>query len=541
MLLKTGFNRTYTWTVRGDIRYIGNIDHYNNEVTLQEIENIKSFDEFLEGIKRLRGEFSIIKKVSDNEFYLASDHTGSFPLFYNWECSVISDDCEWIRKQIKKVEMSGDNLGSWIASSYVLSGDTVFEGVYKCEAGQAVQIECVNRVIHKYNYYNHYCSSINTKSFEQLKNEFDSILNSVFKDLVSSIGDRPVVIPLSGGYDSRLIAAELKKLGYENVICYTYGLEGRGDEVEFSRKVAKTLGYRWLCVKYSKEEWDALLKSSEFEDYCSYASNDFVSPHIQEIIALRKLVKEKQIPDNCVVIPGFSADLPAGSYIFEKLMKINSREELLNYIFQKHFGLCLLKEEYSNKIRNKIATQLSNYLDNDVIDVEQVVKINDAWITQNRVTQYIINALRVYEFFGYQWRLPFWDTRFLDFFYRLGIKERIDCTFYIKYLFDGIFEEEKIAFKKPNHIVVRNPADSKVKKKLLTVYDYLITFLSIKKGMFVLERNNINNFNYASHALYRELGEKRIVNTKYKGVMQLITLYFCEKRYGAEIIRKIQE
>ena len=41
--------------------------------------------------------------------------------------------------------------------------------------------------------------------------------------MLTEIGDRQIIIPLSAGNDSRLVASILKYLGAKNVKCYSYG------------------------------------------------------------------------------------------------------------------------------------------------------------------------------------------------------------------------------------------------------------------------------------------------------------------------------
>ena len=45
------------------------------------------------------------------------------------------------------------------------------------------------------------------------------------KKLSKSCEGKQIAIPLSGGYDSRLIASGLHKIGFKNVICFSYGLK----------------------------------------------------------------------------------------------------------------------------------------------------------------------------------------------------------------------------------------------------------------------------------------------------------------------------
>jgi asparagine synthase (glutamine-hydrolysing) len=39
----------------------------------------------------------------------------------------------------------------------------------------------------------------------------------------------------------------------------------------------------------------------------------------------------------------------------------------------------------------------------------------ESWNWQERQAKFIANAVRVYEFWGYEWRLPFWDAEVVDF------------------------------------------------------------------------------------------------------------------------------
>ena len=36
----------------------------------------------------------------------------------------------------------------------------------------------------------------------------------------------------------------------------------------------------------------------------------------------------------------------------------------------------------------------------------------EAWDSRERVSKYIVNSVRAYEFWGYDWWVPFWDAEF---------------------------------------------------------------------------------------------------------------------------------
>src|SRR6185295_17915578 len=58
----------------------------------------------------------------------------------------------------------------------------------------------------------------------QLIDDLGDVLRNVFSKMIASAQGRPIVVPLSAGFDSRLIAAALKELRYPDVRCYAYGI-----------------------------------------------------------------------------------------------------------------------------------------------------------------------------------------------------------------------------------------------------------------------------------------------------------------------------
>ena len=48
----------------------------------------------------------------------------------------------------------------------------------------------------------------------------------------------------------------------------------------------------------------------------------------------------------------------------------------------------------------------------------------------NRQCKYVINGQRLYEFFDYEWRLPLWDSLYLDFWNTVPIEEKLNQKLY---------------------------------------------------------------------------------------------------------------
>lgn len=129
--------------------------------------------------------------------------------------------------------------------------------------------------------------------------------------MLGTIAGRPVLLPLSSGYDSRLIACLCRKFGLRDVVCFTYG---RRDsfEVEVSRQVAERLGYEWHYVEYTSETWRRFLESPAFDDYCAFSGNLTANPHFQDFPAVMELRRRGVLREGMVVLPGHVGDMGGG-------------------------------------------------------------------------------------------------------------------------------------------------------------------------------------------------------------------------------------
>src|SRR5690606_32958713 len=124
-----------------------------------------------------------------------------------------------------------------------------------------------------------------------------------FQKLINHANGRQIVVPLSGGYDSRLIVSILKELGYSNVICFSYGIKGNL-EAEYSKKIAESLGYKWIFVEYTDNKWKENWNTDLSKEYVEFASNKTSLPHVQDWIAVLELKANNLVNSNAIFVPG---------------------------------------------------------------------------------------------------------------------------------------------------------------------------------------------------------------------------------------------
>jgi asparagine synthase (glutamine-hydrolysing) len=80
---------------------------------------------------------------------------------------------------------------------------------------------------------------------------------------------------------------------------------------------------------------------------------------------------------------------------------------------------------------------------------EEFVSAVDEWVTRHRLARFIINAVRVYEYFGLQWRMPLWDNELVEFWYRIPTAPRRKNALYNEYLLNSVFAPLKVNVARP--------------------------------------------------------------------------------------------
>ena len=263
----------------------------------------------------LNGSFALVMRSADHVF-CAVDRLRSIPLFYGKTDSklIITDDANYLRGTISPL-LDEINGAEFLLTGYVTGRGTLFDGICQIQAGEFFEYGIQDNRITTSVYHRFWHDNYYTDSEEELLNRLDEIITRVFERLLVSIRHQngQIVVPLSGGLDSRIIVSMLKRCGVDNVICFSYGKKGNR-QARISKRVAQSLGYRWHFVEYSKDNCDTF-QSEHIQKYLSYAGNLASSPHLQDYFAVKMLKEERRIPENAIIVPGHSGDMLAGSHI----------------------------------------------------------------------------------------------------------------------------------------------------------------------------------------------------------------------------------
>jgi asparagine synthase (glutamine-hydrolysing) len=161
-----------------------------------------------------------------------------------------------------------------------------------------------------------------------------------------------------------------------------------------------------------------------------------------EYVAIMWLKKENVLSDEAVFVPGHAADFNAGSHLMKACMAPNS-----SAIYSAN-AIAFDNFEYGchQNVWYKIYQHFSTYkkINNDVPNWS----IFQDFVFSNRLPYNVNNSARVYQFFNYDIRLPYWDYEFLEFFRRMPWDELYRCGFYTHFIREYIFKEMNVDFSR---------------------------------------------------------------------------------------------
>jgi hypothetical protein len=238
--------------------------------------------EFIEGsihneseyLTKCRGVFCIV--LYDNltrTLKLITDGFGNLAMHYYYTDGLLSfsTDLGKLTSMIESVTLNNDAIFEYLGFGQPLAGKTYYTGVQRVD--RATILECDRdgisfRSYHKFTY--------NTSN----KRDIAAILSLLEEEVLSSVNSIPntpsTEASLSGGFDSRITAAALIKLGKKDITFYTHGREGSHD-IRIASQIAERFGYRHRKLLFDSPFFDSLYQNFESTVSDSFGAFDIRS------------------------------------------------------------------------------------------------------------------------------------------------------------------------------------------------------------------------------------------------------------------------
>jgi asparagine synthase (glutamine-hydrolysing) len=403
---------------------------YSGPELLKYFEHVKDEADFERKLQHANGLYSVVI-AKPGMTLLAVDRVRMFPLFYRRKGNRfhIADSVD----AFAGTTLNTARFSEFLACGYVSGSETLFSEVSQVRSGEYVLLD--NEIRTKY-YFNYLALTSSMTDANQLIEHAFETVESTFGRMIRSLNGRMAAIPLSGGYDSRLIVTLFRKLGYEKVTCFTFGCRDKNPEWEISKKVAEALGYSWYFIETTASLIRDYIHSPEFEAYFRFAANGTSMFYMQEFFAARFFKSGNVIPADTVFVPGHTGDFLAGA----QLAKLNipatiSIDKIVHRIMNYRYVLNPVGSadyrRYKNQVFKEISDTRSSFPD------APGHSLFENYDQKERLSKLIGNSANVYNFFGYEHRLPFYDLEMLKFFKNLSYRFKKN-----KYLYNRMVREK---------------------------------------------------------------------------------------------------
>ncbi len=241
------------------------------------------------------------------------------------------------------------------------------------------------------------------------------------------------MLPLTRGYDSRLLACLLKESGLTRVTCATWGRPSNS-EVATAREVAGKLGFPHHFIPYSLETIHRYAGDKTFHQYVPYAGHWSSMPFMQDYFAVRHLLEKNIIGQDTVVIPGHPGDFIRGSHLYPALPYegVNGMAGAIISIFGNSYPAGkserhILQKVISERFRDEEMTHSS-------------LQKFDQWDYEERQCKLIGNSSLVYDFFGLRHLEPLFDRTVMERFLQLPFEQRLGSSLYNETLVSQFFK-----------------------------------------------------------------------------------------------------
>jgi len=387
-------------------------------------ENTNDPQAWQKSLLGFNGFFALIHQTPSH-MVAAVDRVRSIPLFYGQDNGhfYLSDDAELVRQEVGDNEMDPVASEEFQLAGYVTGADTLFPKVKQLQAGECLHITEKNQELHiqAQRYYRFLHEESTQWDEAALANTMDSVVESAIRRLAAYANGRQIVIPLSGGYDSRLIALMLKRIGYDNILTFTYGVPGN-KESEYSRLVAEALKLPWHFVEYNAEKWRSAWQTDERKHYQRWGSGWASLPHVQDWLAIRELKGAGLLKNDSVLVPGHGV-----MAILTHLKRYSGNSNVsasLEYLLKSKFNLSPSHSGLSNTISSKVGSQLFE----EALDGYDRI---GAFVWQEYQSKFLANSVRVYDYYGYDWWMPLWDSEFMKFWEQAPLSIRKNKNWYV--------------------------------------------------------------------------------------------------------------
>ena len=384
----------------------------------------------LNRLKELNGSFAaILYDVTQAKLILMNDRFGTIKIFYfsDKNCLYFAPKIQPLIEWGAKKTIRKDAIYDFFSFGFLLGEKTFFKDIYQLPPASILEKTKNETTLTQYWDYKFDYTNNGTRPKKELIDELGKIWEKSVERRISK-GEK-IIVPLSGGYDSRaILAAVLKYTPKENITTFTFGEKGSFD-FEIGKLIAEKACVKNEILGVEKEDFEVQNRIS-FKDTEGMID---ATPYC----AIKEYQKLKKYGDQ--IWSGFMGGEIMGSLVMPKMMnyRLKSKkdyEHAKNLIFSWRI-------RYNEKIIKKLCSPLLKNLpdirdsfnqtmkDIDKIDSKQFIDYCTTWLYKYEEWNYTSFCVLRFQNL-YEYPIPFLDYDLVDFMLKIPPKLRLNKDLY---------------------------------------------------------------------------------------------------------------
>lgn len=379
-------------------------------------------------IAALDGHFAVVWQ-DDRKTIAATDPIASIPLSYRSDVAGEITLTGAPRRLLKDGdETSPDQTLIMAMAGFTIGNESLYPAIQPIGCGRVLVIDADGEadLVRYHRYLPHPVSQDEVTLRARLR----ELTLGIMEKMVRSLDGRTIAVPLSAGLDSRLIVSALKEIGYDRVVCFSYGRRGN-HEAEAARKIASTLGYDWHFIAHTPHQQALTFESADCRRFVDgFADTLQAIPFQQDFFAVGEMRRLDLVAEDAVFVNGQSGDFIAGNHI-PSVLADPGPPRLFDAFEEKHLGMwaCLKTPENLARVEKVFFGERDDYTASTAFDPDDFA-LYEALEYENRQCKYVVAGQRTYEWHGFDWRLPLWDRSFIDFWETVPLTAKLGERLY---------------------------------------------------------------------------------------------------------------
>ncbi len=268
--------------------------------------------------------------------------------------------------------------------------------------------------------------------------EWTDVLRRAFERVRAVANGRQVVMGLSGGHDSRLIVTMLDRLGFDDVVLFTYSnIQDADYDLQVAKRVVEDVGFDHLEVELTRDGVLAGHRSDLWREIVRRLGQSGMShTHPVEMAIQEGLKSADAVEDDALRLHGHQL-FGAGSFVPRRLLGSNDSTDtgtVVDAVYEQHYDRYGFDDQAVEAVKNRIERTLRA----EAVPTGGPFEAVERWYWRERIPNFL--TVRPLGLMGFDVWFPLVDAELLAFWNGLSRLERYDKRLYERWV-DDLYRE----------------------------------------------------------------------------------------------------